>query len=49
MEVASRSAQLLKGVVEAPPGDARAAERQPVLEEEGAGAGEMMFFWLLIQ
>lgn len=39
MEVASRSAQLLTGIMEAPPGDARAAERQPVFEEEGAGAG----------
>lgn len=39
MEAASRSARFLEGMEEVPQGDPRVAERQPVFEEEGAGAG----------
>lgn len=39
MEAASRSARFLKGMEEASQGEPGAAERQPVFQEEGAGAG----------
>lgn len=35
--------------MEAPQGDARAAERQPVFEEEGAGGGDALFALLIQQ
>lgn len=49
MEVASRSAQFLKSIMEAPAGGARAAKRQPVLRRKEQEQGEVMPFWLLIQ